>query len=159
MGTQNGYNGDMDATEFKLRLKRSGQTRQDAAENLGVSLDTVHAYCKGKRSVTGEIAAKVAKWVQHVTGSSPSVPIVVAEVGDIAPIPAVETVAAVPKDDPYKDDWETGFRPITEEYVRSLGYGSAYKGDDWFERGKRAVLSSRQLGETSGRVKHERWGK
>lgn len=47
-------------------------------------------------------------------------------------------------------DFETGYQPITEEYVRSLGYSD-------FEKGKRAILVSRQLGESRGKIPHRRW--
>lgn len=138
----------MDAIEFKTRLKRSGMTRFEAAESLGVSLDSVHGYCKGKTSLPIRLADVVKDWPQHVAEPSP--------MGNGVELLPIEK--AVPVVD-MGNDWETGYQPITEAYAKSLGYFAVYRESDWFERARAAIIRSRQLGETRGKIAgHPRWG-
>lgn len=133
----------MDAKEFLLRIKRTGKTRKEIAGLLGCSLDTVNAYCKGKRDVPHEVSQKAEGWGQFVVEKCP--------MGD--KVESVPIEKAVLSPTPPTSDFETGYIEITEKYTRSLGYED-------FEKGKRAILCSRALGETRGKIAgHERWSK
>lgn len=144
----------MDASEFKIRMKRANLTRAEAAERLGVKVDTVNAYCKAgtsARPIPPELVRKVEEWVQHV-------PEKLVQAGKLVQVDVPIEKSEPKLVQPSGTDFETGYIEITEDYARSLGYGRDYSESDWFERAKAAILSSRRLGETRGKiVGHERW--
>ena len=155
-----GYNVGMEASELRLRIQRSGKTRSQAAEELGNSLNTLNAWCKGVRAIPEHVADVVRGWVQHSiemgTGGVEVVPIEPVSMGT-----GMGTEGGMGTSDGYKpdeEDWETGYVEITEEYAKSLGYGVQYKGEDWFRRAKEAIIASRRLGAMRGKdMSHPRW--
>lgn len=162
---------EMTSIELKERIARSGMSRREFAEWLGVSLDYVNAWCKSgtaARSVPEEYAERIRGMVQTVLsdGTDGTNPAEVVPLEPVVPL-ASGTDGTEPRDEfaglkklahHLAGDFETGYQPITEEYAKSLGYFTAYKGADWFERARWAILASRRLGEMRGKIlDHPRW--
>lgn len=46
---------------FELIISQAGHSTYDAASILGISQPAIHTYCKGRRKITIEMAAKISK--------------------------------------------------------------------------------------------------
>lgn len=125
----------------KELVEKSGMRRESLCTILGISKAQLDSACTNRRDLKPDVVQKLEGLVQ---GVSPVVQ------------KAEEPVHMIVQG----EDWETGYEPITEAYARSLGYGAAYRESDWFEKARRAIISSRQLGESRGKIAgHERWSK